>query len=56
MPVVRFAEKLWPGVDAARCPHSAYLSRHVLAFPCHQELREAEFAWMSTHIVKALAA
>ncbi|QJD99894.1 DegT/DnrJ/EryC1/StrS aminotransferase family protein [Massilia forsythiae] len=56
VPVVRFAETLWPGVDAARCPHSAYLSRHVLAFPCHQELRESEFAWMCSHIVKALAA
>ena len=56
VPVVRFAETLWPGVDAGRCPHSARLSRHVLAFPCHQELSEAEFDWMRRHLVEALSA
>jgi dTDP-4-amino-4,6-dideoxygalactose transaminase len=55
VPVVRFAETLWPGVDAARCPDSVHLSRHVLAFPCHQELDEREFDWLRTHLVEALA-
>jgi hypothetical protein len=55
VPVVRFAETLWPGVDAARCPDSVRLSRHVLAFPCHQELSEQEFDWMRAHLVEALA-
>jgi dTDP-4-amino-4,6-dideoxygalactose transaminase len=55
LPVVRFAETLWPGVDAARCPDSVRLSRHVLAFPCHQELSEQEFDWMRAHLVEALA-
>jgi dTDP-4-amino-4,6-dideoxygalactose transaminase len=42
-------------VDAARCPDSVRLSRHVLAFPCHQELSEQEFDWMRAHLVEALA-
>lgn len=46
VPVTRFAEHLWPGVDASVCANSARLSRHVLAFPCHQELRESELAWI----------
>ena len=56
LPVVRFAETLWEGVDAARCPDSVYLSRHVLAFPCHQELSEAEFGWLLTQLTEALTA
>lgn len=44
VPMTRFAETLWPG---AACANSAYLSRHVIAFPCHQELRPEELAWMS---------
>jgi dTDP-4-amino-4,6-dideoxygalactose transaminase len=55
IPVTRFAERLWEGVDASVCPHSAWLSRHVLAFPCHQELSEAELAWLAENIVGALA-
>jgi dTDP-4-amino-4,6-dideoxygalactose transaminase len=55
VPVVRFAETLWPGVDESRCPDSVHLSRHVLAFPCHQELDEREFDWLRTHLVEALA-
>jgi perosamine synthetase len=54
LPVVRFAETLWPGVDAARCADSVYLSRHVLAFPCHQELSEPEFDWMCARLAEVL--
>jgi dTDP-4-amino-4,6-dideoxygalactose transaminase len=56
VPLVRFAETLWPGVDAQVCAHSAALSRHVLSFPVHQELRDDEFAWMSAELRRALAA
>ncbi|WP_323142289.1 DegT/DnrJ/EryC1/StrS family aminotransferase [Massilia phyllosphaerae] len=55
LPVVRFAETLWPGVDAARCPDSAHLSRHVLAFPCHQELSAQELDWMCARLAEVLA-
>jgi dTDP-4-amino-4,6-dideoxygalactose transaminase len=46
VPVTRFARPLWPGVDESVCATSSMLSRHVLAFPCHQELREDELDWM----------
>jgi perosamine synthetase len=46
VPVTRFARPLWPGVDETVCPTSSMLSRQVLAFPCHQALREDELDWM----------
>lgn len=55
VPVVRFASTLWPGVNAQTCPNSAMLSRHVLALPCHQELRPDELAWMAAQLRKAAA-
>ena len=54
VPVVGFGRTLWPGVDAAVCHRSAALSRQVLAFPCHQELREHELAAMLDAIRKVL--
>ena len=54
VPVVRFAQQRWPGVDAASCPESAMLARCVLALPCHQELREDELAWMAQQLRAAL--
>jgi len=56
VPMTRFADTLWPGVDAAVCANSAYLSRHVLGFPCHQELRPDELAWMIATIGAAVRA
>jgi perosamine synthetase len=46
LPVTRFARPLWPGVDETVCATSSMLSRQVLAFPCHQALREDELDWM----------
>ena len=56
VPVTRFAHALWPGVDASVCANSVALSRSVIAFPCHQELRADELAWMSAAIRAALLA
>ena len=56
VPVVRFGEFLWPGVDASVCANSVDLSRRVLQFPCHQELRESELDWMIANIKEALLA
>ena len=56
VPMTRFAQALWPGVDALVCANSAALSRHVLAFPCHQELRDDELAWIIASVQGALAA
>ncbi|TFW30707.1 aminotransferase class I/II-fold pyridoxal phosphate-dependent enzyme [Massilia horti] len=54
VPILRFGEYPWPGVDASVCPASADLSQRVLSFPCHQELREAELDWMISQIKDAL--
>jgi len=46
VPMVRFGAALWPGVDAGVCANSVALGHQLIAFPCHQELREAESGWM----------
>ncbi|MBV8665775.1 MAG: DegT/DnrJ/EryC1/StrS aminotransferase family protein [Burkholderiaceae bacterium] len=46
VPVIRFGEFLWDGVDETLCPVSVDLSRRVMQFPCHQELKPAELDWM----------
>lgn len=54
VPMVRFGASLWPGVDATVCANSVALGRHLIAFPCHQALREAESRWMITAVRDAL--
>lgn len=56
VPVVRFAQQRWPGMDPAAFPDSAALARQVLAFPCHQELRPDELAWMAGQVRAAVMA
>lgn len=56
VPVTRFAQSLWPSVDESVCANSVALSRQVLAFPCHQELRPDELAWLAKAIRAALLA
>jgi dTDP-4-amino-4,6-dideoxygalactose transaminase len=56
VPVVRFGEFLWPGVDASVCANSVQLSRQVLQLPCHQELRAAELEWMIEQVRSAVLA
>lgn len=46
VPVTRFAE----GTDASACANSAWLQRHVLAFPCHQALLADELAWLIAQV------
>ena len=53
VPVVRFGEFLWQGVDEGICPSSVHLSRHAIQFPCHQELRTSELNWMIDQIRSA---
>jgi perosamine synthetase len=56
VPVIRFGEYLWPGVDATVCGNSVELSRRVQQFPCHQELSERELTWMIGQIQRVLQA
>ncbi|WP_036171717.1 DegT/DnrJ/EryC1/StrS family aminotransferase [Massilia sp. 9096] len=54
VPVTRFASSLWPGVDATTCAASSRLSRQVLAFPVHQELRADEVDWLVARVREAV--
>jgi perosamine synthetase len=54
VPVIRFGEYLWPGVDADTCSVSVELSERVMQFPCHQDLLPAELAWMIDEIKSAI--
>jgi perosamine synthetase len=54
VPMTRFGASLWPGVDASVCANSVDLGRRLIAFPCHQELNDAERAWMLATIRSAL--
>ncbi len=54
VPIIRFGEYRWNGVDGAICPVSDKLSRHVFQFPCHQSLTKEELEWMIRSIIAAL--
>ena len=54
VPMYRFGEFLWDGVDAKTCPVSVDLSRRVLQFPCHQEFEVEEIDWMIKNIRQVL--
>lgn len=56
VPIIRFGEFLWPGVDASVCAASVELSQRVMSFSCHQELRDEELDWMISKIKDALLA
>ncbi len=56
VPLTRFGNPPWPGVTADTCANSAMLARQVLGFPCHQELREDEAAWIVARVRAELTA
>ena len=56
VPLTRFANPQWQGVDAGTCANSAMLARQVLALPCHQELTESEVAWLAARLREAASA
>lgn len=56
VPLTRFGTPQWQGVDAATCANSAMLARRVLALPCHQELTDAEVAWLAARLREAVTA
>jgi dTDP-4-amino-4,6-dideoxygalactose transaminase len=56
VPMVRFGATLWPGVDASVCANSVALGRQLIGLPCHQELDEAELAWLGATVRHALQA
>lgn len=46
LPLQRFGQFLWPGVDESVCRVSSDYSHHLIQLPCHQELRDDEVEWM----------
>jgi dTDP-4-amino-4,6-dideoxygalactose transaminase len=46
VPMTRFALERWATLPLGRFPNSDALACHVIAFPCHQALREEELDWM----------
>jgi len=54
LPMQRFAQFLWAGVDEKICPITADYSRNVILFPCHQELSQQDIEWMENTIRKIL--
>lgn len=56
VPIMRFGEFLSEGVDPQVYPDAISLSRRVLQFPCHQELRSEELNWLVETVREALLA
>ncbi|MEI7866935.1 MAG: DegT/DnrJ/EryC1/StrS family aminotransferase [Candidatus Methylumidiphilus sp.] len=54
IPIIRFGEYRWKGVDASTCPVSDELSRRVFQIPCHQSLTPEELRWMIDSIISVL--
>jgi hypothetical protein len=55
VPMQRFGQFLWPGVDAAVCKVTAGLSRHVVQLACHQELDAEEIESIIARVRGAIA-
>ena len=51
VPIIRFGEFLWEGIDKTVCENSVNLSKCVFQFPCHQELNKKELDWMINTIL-----
>jgi len=56
VPIIRFGEYLWDGVDESTCAVSVHLSHNLLQFPCHQELTPEEVEWMIKQIREIILA
>ncbi|HDH07951.1 MAG TPA: DegT/DnrJ/EryC1/StrS aminotransferase family protein [Gammaproteobacteria bacterium] len=55
VPILRFGEYLWEGVDENTCAVTADFSKRVFQFPCHQELKQKELQWMINTVSKAIS-
>ncbi len=54
VPIIRFGEYLWDGMEQGLCPVSENYARRVFQFPCHQDLKPAELSWMIEQIGEAI--
>ncbi len=42
LPMQRYGQFLWDGVDETVCPVSVDMSRHLIQLACHQDLTDEE--------------
>lgn len=47
VPVIRFGEYLWEGMDPDFCSVTRHLSRTVFQIPCHQDMTCEEIKWLA---------
>lgn len=52
IPLLHFAEYLWPGVDERACPISIDYSRRLVQLPCHQDLSRKDLEWILTTTIE----
>ena len=55
VPMQRFGQFLWPGIDKNVCRVSSDMSHHVIQLPCHQELSPQELAEILTRVSSVMA-
>ncbi len=55
IPIIRFGEYRWEGVNALTCPVSDHYSKTVFQFPCHQSMKQDELKWMINQIKNVLS-
>lgn len=55
VPMQRFGQFLWPGVDENLCRTSVEFSKHLIQLPCHQDLREDELDWVLETVSSVIA-
>jgi len=55
VPMQRFGQFLWPGVDQIVCPVSSAMSHHLIQLPCHQELSPQELGVILTRVSSVLS-
>ena len=54
VPILRFGEFLWDGVDERTCPVAVEYSQQLLQFPCHQEMTPEELNWIVAEVREAI--
>ena len=54
VPVIRFGEYLWGGMEKGLCHISEDYSKRIFQFPCHQDLNDTELDWMISQVRKVL--
>ena len=54
VPIIRFGEYLWDGVDKNTCPLSAHYSEALFQFPCHETYTKSDLDWIINKVIKAI--